>query len=128
MFPWHFKGITLDSAGLPSSFELVDYISVSTGASNLHSQETEYYSATLKNAMKLEGDSDAPRRRSQQPEASASFENLESLPADEEVIGIITLEDVMEELLQVDVNDNGFILPFVDRNLAFNSIEIIIFK
>lgn len=31
-------------------------------------------------------------------------EDLESLPnLDEEVIGIITMEDVMEELLQVDV-------------------------
>lgn len=54
--------------------------------------------------MHREGDSDLLQRRSEQPDASSSFENLESLSTEvEEVIGIITLEDVMEELLQVNV-------------------------
>ncbi|KAL4329683.1 DUF21 domain-containing protein At4g33700-like isoform X2 [Arachis ipaensis] len=57
------------------AFEMVDYTSISTDASNLTSQETEYYSATLKNAMKLEGDSDALRTRSQhESKANVSFE------------------------------------------------------
>ncbi|QHN97020.1 DUF21 domain-containing protein [Arachis hypogaea] len=84
------------------TFEMVDYTSISTDASNLTSQKTEYYSATLKNAMKLEGDSDALRARSQhESKANVSFENVEALNVHEEVIGIITLEDVMEELLHI---------------------------
>jgi hypothetical protein len=47
-------------------------------------------------------DSD-PLHKSRQHDTSISLENMESLLIDEEVVGIITLEDVMEELLQVKV-------------------------
>jgi hypothetical protein len=80
-----------------------DYISISTEASTWQSEGSEYYSATLKNAMLQESKDSDPSHRSKQHDASISLENMESLLGEEEVVGIITLEDVMEELLQVNL-------------------------
>lgn len=92
----------MDIAGF-GPFLSHDYISISTEASNWQSEGSEYYSATLKNAMLQESKDSDPLHRSKQHDTSISLENMESLLGEEEVVGIITLEDVMEELLQVNL-------------------------
>ncbi|KAI4351631.1 hypothetical protein L6164_005974 [Bauhinia variegata] len=95
-----------------------DYLSISTDASNLYSEDSQYYSTTLKNIMELQEGDSVPK----QSNGSTSNENSESLSSqtDEKVIGIITLEDVIEELLQGDILDETDQYVDVHRNIKID--------
>lgn len=66
------------------------------------SSDTDIQSSTVISAMGLGNDFQLCMKKCERQDDNISKEELERLPnLDEEVIGIITLEDVMEELLQV---------------------------
>ncbi|PQM40218.1 DUF21 domain-containing protein [Prunus yedoensis var. nudiflora] len=82
-------------------------LSFSMDTSPLYSSETEYCTPTSKHVMEQDKESQTQSNRHKQGQGRNTSENLESLQSsmDEEVIGIITMEDVMEELLQEDILD-----------------------
>ena len=95
--------VILGSADSDSSFVLDMSPRSSTYESILSSSDVEFHSPTLKNVMLPDNEPLQESRRWEQEFGYISQEQIESLTAvvDEEVIGIITMEDVMEELLQV---------------------------
>ncbi|KAI4351632.1 hypothetical protein L6164_005975 [Bauhinia variegata] len=96
-----------DIGGSNSSLGLQKNRSISINESTLSSTEEEFHSATLQNVMALENELHEASRQSERENRYISQEEMESLPAafDEGAIGIITMEDVMEQLLQEDILD-----------------------
>ncbi|XP_016649974.1 PREDICTED: DUF21 domain-containing protein At5g52790 [Prunus mume] len=97
-----------ESKGLNSRNDQNYRLSFSMDTSPIYSSETEYCSPTPKHVMVQDEESETQSNRHKQGRGrNTSSENLESLQSsmDEEVIGIITMEDVMEELLQEDILD-----------------------
>ncbi|KAA8539965.1 hypothetical protein F0562_026657 [Nyssa sinensis] len=91
-------------ANLP--FGHKELLSNSRDASSVHSSDTETQSPTLESIMER-GHLHRQLKKWDQGEGNILYEDLESLPSnlDGEVIGIITMEDVMEELLQQQILD-----------------------
>ena len=89
----------LGSAESGSSFDLEKSHRISINESS----GTEFNSPTFKKVMELDNEQHQQSRKWEKESSYMSQEEIESLPTvlDEEVIGIITMEDVMEELLQV---------------------------
>ena len=72
-----------------------------TDSSSLFSIDTNYFSARTANVIKQDENLVSQYKRREQGDGNVLHENVESHPGnlDEEVIGIITMKDAMEELL-----------------------------
>lgn len=84
-----------------------DEYKISEFASPMYSTDSEFPSPQLKDVMEQYKNL-SPRLKAEKIDQSIPWEDLESLAGntDDEVIGIITMEDVMEELLQVSIENS----------------------
>ncbi|KAG4975590.1 hypothetical protein JHK86_035064 [Glycine max] len=83
-----------------SSFVLEISQRSSVHESSVNSSDAEFRNPTLKNLMELDGEVHQESNQWEQENEYFSQEQIESLPDVKEVIGIIIMEDVMEELFQ----------------------------
>ncbi|KAK4283018.1 hypothetical protein QN277_000021 [Acacia crassicarpa] len=99
------------------SFKMEENQGTSIYVSTLSSGDTKFHSATLNSVMQQDNESHEQLMQSWEHESMyVSQEEIASLPTflDEEAVGIITMEDVMEQLLQIEpINlEHANCLPF----------------
>jgi metal transporter CNNM len=99
-----FKVMALNFTGLYSPLDQKEHLSISANSSPLYPSDIDDHGSTPKNVMEQEKYLNSQHKKREEGSEQILNENLELLPSnsDEEVVGIITMEDVMEELLQVD--------------------------
>ncbi|XP_059429675.1 DUF21 domain-containing protein At5g52790-like [Corylus avellana] len=93
--------------GLYSPLDQKEHLSISANSSPLYPSDIDDHGSTPKNVMEQEKHLNSQHKKREEGSEKFLYENLELLPSnsDEEVVGIITMEDVMEELLQEDILD-----------------------
>ncbi|KAL6123177.1 hypothetical protein ACLB2K_075700 [Fragaria x ananassa] len=102
--------IRAETKGLHSPINEKEHLSKTIDISSMYSSEITEYSTPLSEHV-MEQDEDLTqthyKRHKKQVGGNVSNESVGSIQShlDEEVIGIITMEDVMEELLQEDILD-----------------------
>ena len=88
-----------------SQFVSAEHLDIINNASAVNSNVTESQSPVLRSNWEKHGDVRPQMKKSDRGRHNNILDVSESLPSyslDEEVVGIITMEDVMEELLQVE--------------------------
>lgn len=98
-----FTTLAMICTGINSPFDQTEHLNISANTSPMNSSDTEFQSPMSKSATEQHKDLHPKGKSWEQGYGNISYEELEYQLSnfDEEVIGIITMEDVIEELLQV---------------------------
>lgn len=114
--------------GNGSQFVSAGHLDMITNPSAVNSNVTESRSPVLRSNGEKHGDVRTQTKKSERGRHNNILDVSESLPSysmDEEVVGIITMEDVMEELLQVE----NLLVETTFKNLFCNDyIKILFFQ
>ena len=112
-----------------SQFVSAEHLDIINNASAVNSNVTESQSPVLGSNWEKNGDVRSQMKKSDRGRHINILDVSESLPSyslDEEVVGIITMEDVMEELLQVEnlLVETTFKNYYINDNINIVFIQI----